>query len=63
MSRNTEWELLGSLISQFARAGAKPWELRMMALKGGALSMRDIARMALRHGHDVHGMRLEARDD
>lgn len=58
MSRNVEWELLGTTIAQFARAGAKPWELRLMALKGGMLSMRDIAKMASKYDHDVSGPRL-----
>lgn len=63
MTRNIEWELLGTTIAQFAHAGAKPWELRLMALKGGHLSMRDISRMALKYDHDVRGLRLEVRDD
>ena len=63
MTRNIEWELLGTTIAQFAHAGAKPWELRLMALKGGRLSMRDISRMALEYDHDVRGPRLEVRDD
>lgn len=63
MARNVEWELLGVTIAQFANAGAKPWELRLMALKGKYLSLRDIARMAAKYDRDVRGPRLEARDD
>ena len=63
MTRNVEWELLGVTIAQFARVGAKPWELRLMALKGKYLSLRDIARMAAKYDRDVRGPRLEVRDD
>lgn len=62
MSRNVEWELLGVTIAQFANAGAKPWELRLMALKGGMLSMRDIARMAAKYDREVQGPRLEVNE-
>lgn len=62
MARNVEWELLGTTIAQFAHVGAKPWELRLMALKGGWLSMRDVARMAAKYEHDVRGPRLEVSD-
>lgn len=62
MTRNVEWELLGTTIAQFAHVGAKPWELRLMALKGKHLSLRDIARMAAKYEQDVRGPRLEVRD-
>lgn len=58
MSKNTEWEMLGHLIAQFAKVGARPWELRLLAFKGGCVSMRDIAKMALKHGCDVQFGRL-----
>ena len=63
MARNVEWELLGTTIAQFAHVGARPWELRLMALKGRYLSLRDIARMAAKYDQDVRGPRLEVRDD
>ena len=63
MTRNVEWELLGTTIAQFAHVGARPWELRLMALKGKYLSLRDIARMAAKYDQDVRGPRLEVRDD
>jgi hypothetical protein len=58
MTENVEWMILGSMISQFAEVGAKPWELRLLALKGGRASTKDFARMAVRHGCDMRGFRL-----
>lgn len=63
MNRNVEWEMLGATIAQFARVGARPWELRLMALKGRHVSLRDIARMAAKYEQDVRGPKLEVRDD
>lgn len=56
--RNREWEILGDLIAQLASVGASPWELRLLALKGKHVSLRDIARLAARHGCDARGPRL-----
>lgn len=58
MARNIEWELLGVTMAQFAHVGAKPWELRLMALKGERLSLKDISRLALKYECDVQGPRL-----
>lgn len=58
MARNVEWELLGVTIAQFARVGAKPWELRLMALKGERLSFKDISRLAFKYECDVQAPRL-----
>ena len=56
--RNREWEMLGSVIAQFAHVGARPWELRLLALKGKHVSLRDIARLAARHQCDMRAPRL-----
>jgi len=56
--RNREWEMLGSVIAQFAHVGARPWELRLMALKGKHVSLRDIARLGAKYERDVRGPRL-----
>ena len=53
MTRNVEWELLGTTIAQFAHVGARPWELRLIALKGGRFSLKDYAKMALKHECDA----------
>lgn len=58
MARNVEWELLGVTMAQFAHAGAKPWELRLMALKGERLSFKDIARLAAKYDQDVRAPKL-----
>ena len=62
MNGNVEWEMLGHLIAQFAKVGAKPWELRLLALKGGRVSMRDVARMAARHGCNAQFGRLTPKE-
>ena len=61
--RNREWEMLGGVIAQFASVGARPWELRLLALKGKHVSLKDMARLAVRHQCDMRAPRLEARDD
>ncbi|MBR4614643.1 MAG: hypothetical protein IKO55_03470 [Kiritimatiellae bacterium] len=60
--RNREWEMLGNLIAQLARAGATPMELRLLALKGKRVSLRDMARLAARHGCDMSAPRLISRE-
>jgi len=57
-TKRLEWMLLGNLISEFAKVGARPWELRLLALKGGRVSTKDIARLALKHQCDVKAARL-----
>ena len=61
--RNREWEMLGSVIAQLASVGARPWELRLLALKGKHVSLLDMARAAARHQCDMRAPRLEVRDD
>ena len=50
---NTEWMLVGSAITEFESVGAKSWELRLIALKGGRFSLRDYAKMAVKHECDA----------
>ena len=57
-NRNREWEMLGGVIAQLAYAGARPWELRVLALKGKHVSVRDMARLAARHGCDMRAPKL-----
>lgn len=61
--RNREWEMLGGVIAQLAGVGARPWELRLLALKGKHVSLKDMARLAARHQCDMRAPRLEVRDD
>lgn len=60
--RNREWEMLGGVIAQLASVGAKPWELRLLALKGKHVSLEDMARAAARHQCDMRAPRLEVRE-
>lgn len=61
--RNREWEMLGSVIAQLASVGARPWEIRLLALKGKHVTMRDMARAAYRNGCDMRAPMLIARED
>lgn len=60
---NIEWVLVGNAISEFASVGAKPWELRLIALKGGRFSLKDYARMAVKHECDASAPMLIPKED
>ena len=59
---NAEWRMLGTTIASLAVAGARPWELRLLALKGKHTSLRDIARVAARHGREMSAPRPVPRE-
>ena len=61
--KQTEWKMLTSVMNQLAYAGAKPWELRLLALKGGRVTTKDIARLAFKYKHDCGAPRLVVKDE